>query len=209
MTPDATPAASAPRIRHPRPAALLGRAAAAVLTGVVLCQCAIKKHIVVSVADQRLVLIDDGEFEASYPVSTSKFGLGDQPRSRRTPVGRMEIAKKVGRRAPSGAVFKSRKRTGEVLAPDAPGRDPIVTRILWLRGTEPQNRNAYSRYIYIHGTPEESRIGTPASYGCIRMRSADIIDLYSRVRVGTPVTVVPPPRPSGAPAASWQAGSGG
>ncbi len=101
----------------------------------------------------------------------------------------MKIARKIGGGAPNGAVFKSRRRTGEILRPNAPGRDPIVTRILWLKGTEYQNRNAYRRYIYIHGTPEEWRIGTPASYGCIRMKSRDIIDLYRRVRVGTPVTV--------------------
>ena len=102
----------------------------------------------------------------------------------------MKVAKKIGRGAPSGAVFKSRRRTGEVLPPNAPGRDPIVTRILWLSGLEPRNRNAYSRYIYIHGTPEEWRIGSPASYGCIRMRSDDVIDLYNRIRTGTKVTVV-------------------
>ena len=103
----------------------------------------------------------------------------------------MKVAKKIGGGAPAGAVFKSRERTGEILRPNAPGRDPIVTRILWLKGTERQNRNAYKRYIYIHGTPEERTIGRPASYGCIRMRSRDIIGLYRRVPRGTKVTVVP------------------
>jgi len=149
-----------------------------------------KKSLVVSVASQRMTLYDDGEYVRSYPVSTSKYGLGDRPRSNRTPVGTMKIAKKIGGGAPSGAVFKSRERTGEILRPNAPGRDPIVTRILWLKGTESRNRNAYRRYIYIHGTPEERRIGTPASYGCIRMKSGDIIDLYRRVPKRTPVTVV-------------------
>ncbi len=102
----------------------------------------------------------------------------------------MKIARKIGSGAPSGAVFKSRRRTGEVLRPNAPGRDPIVSRILWLQGTEYKNRNAYRRYIYIHGTPEERRIGRPASYGCIRMKSRDVIDLYRRVGVGAEVKII-------------------
>jgi len=130
---------------------------------------------------------------AYYPVSTSKFGLGDTRGSHRTPLGNMEIAKKFGGSKPAGTVFKDRKPTGEVLAVDAPGRDPIVTRILWLRGNESQNRNAYQRYIYIHGTPEERTIGTPSSYGCIRMRSADVINLYNQVGVGAQVYVVNAP----------------
>jgi lipoprotein-anchoring transpeptidase ErfK/SrfK len=154
------------------------------------CSCGTKKSLVVSVAQQRMTLYDDGQFVRSYPVSTSKYGLGDRPGSRKTPLGTMKVAKKVGRRAPAGAVFKSRKRTGEILPPNSPGRDPIVTRILWLKGTQSHNRNAYGRYIYIHGTPEEWRIGTPASYGCIRMRSRDIIDLYGQVPRNTPVTVI-------------------
>jgi lipoprotein-anchoring transpeptidase ErfK/SrfK len=154
------------------------------------CQCATKKRITVSVASQRMVLTDDGEFVKSYPVSTSKFGLGDKPGSKKTPLGTMKVAAKIGRGAPSGAVFKGRERTGEVIRPNAPGRDPIVSRILWLEGTQPWNRNAYRRYIYIHGTAEENKIGSCASYGCIRMRSSDVIDLYRRVRKGTPVDVV-------------------
>lgn len=145
----------------------------------------------VSVQDQRLVVLDGSKVEKVYPVSTSKFGLGDQPGSKCTPLGTMKIAKKIGRGQPAGTVFKSRRPTGEVLPPNAPGRDPIVSRILWLTGEESRNRNAYGRYIYIHGTPEEWRIGTPASYGCIRMRSDDVIDLYRRIGVGTPVTVIP------------------
>jgi hypothetical protein len=86
-------------------------------------------------------------------------------------------------------VFKGRQATGEVLSPNAPGRDPIVSRILWLSGQEAGNENAYGRCIYIHGTPEERNIGRPSSFGCIRMRSMDVIDLYSRVGVGTQVTV--------------------
>jgi lipoprotein-anchoring transpeptidase ErfK/SrfK len=87
-------------------------------------------------------------------------------------------------------VFKDRKPTGEILTPNAPGRDPIVTRILWLKGLEAQNHNAFGRYIYIHGTPVENQIGKPASYGCIRMRSQDVVQLFTTVGVGTSVDVV-------------------
>ena len=87
-------------------------------------------------------------------------------------------------------VFKDRKPTGEILFPNAPGRDPIVTRILWLKGKEPRNRNAYARYIYIHGTPEEKNLGQPKSYGCIRMSSADVAQLYECVEKGTRVDIV-------------------
>ena len=146
--------------------------------------------MLVSVKDQRMVLLRKGAPIKSYPVSTSKFGLGSKPGSKRTPLGRMEVAAKIGGGAPSGAVFKSRRPTGEVLKPNAPGRDPIVSRILWLRGKESQNRNTFGRLIYIHGTPEERTIGRPASYGCIRMKSRDVIDLYKRVGIGAEVRVV-------------------
>lgn len=149
-----------------------------------------RHHVVISVPDQRLALLDNGVLVATYPVSTSKFAIGDWPGSRGTPLGELEIAEKIGGNAPSGAVFKDRRRTGEVLVPDAPGRDPIVTRILWLRGREAQNANAYGRYIYIHGTPEERNIGKPASFGCIRMRSRDVIQLYDVVGWGAKVTIV-------------------
>jgi hypothetical protein len=136
---------------------------------------------------------------ATYPVSTSKFGLGDSLRSSRTPLGQLEVAKKIGDNAPLGAVFKDRIRTGEIVAPNSPGRDPIVTRILWLRGREAQNANAYGRYIYIHGTAEERLIGTPASYGCIRMRSVDVAQLYNIVGIGAAVTIVDLPLISAVP----------
>lgn len=149
-----------------------------------------RSKMIISVKDQTMLLTQNGKPVKAYKISTSKFGLGDTPRSMRTPLGTMKVAKKIGSHAPSGAVFKSRKRTGEILKPNAPGRDPIVTRIMWLKGTESRNRNAFRRYIYIHGTPEEWRIGTPASYGCIRMKSRDIIDLYRRIGVGAQVKVI-------------------
>jgi lipoprotein-anchoring transpeptidase ErfK/SrfK len=155
--------------------------------------------IVISTRDQKLALLDRGTLLATYPVSTSKFGLGDRPGSMSTPLGQLQIAEKIGDNAPSGAVFKDRRRTGEVVQVNSPGRDPIVTRILWLRGLEAQNANALVRDIYIHGTPEEWRIGSPASYGCIRMRSKDIIQLYNIVGIGAAVTIVDAPLISAVP----------
>jgi lipoprotein-anchoring transpeptidase ErfK/SrfK len=146
--------------------------------------------VVVSVPDQTLALVDRGVVTARFPVSTSKFGLGDNPNSYATPLGTMEIASKIGGNAPMGAVFKSRKLTGEILPPNAAGRDPIVTRILWLRGLEKSNARAYSRNIYIHGTPVEKLVGRPVSYGCIRMRSRDVARLFGAVNVRTKVAVL-------------------
>lgn len=149
------------------------------------------RHVIeVSVPEQRMALYRDGERIREYPVSTSKFGLSDRPGSNHTPLGAMRIAKKIGDGATAGTVFKDRLPTGEVVAINSPGRDPIVTRILWLKGTESRNANAYNRYIYIHGTPEERTIGTPSSYGCVRMRSRDIIDLYEIVGKGARVYIV-------------------
>jgi lipoprotein-anchoring transpeptidase ErfK/SrfK len=157
-------------------------------------------RVVISVPEQKLVVLEDGKPVGTYPVSTSKFAIGDWPGSRGTPLGEMEIAKKFGDGAPLGAVFKDRRRTGEVLVPDAPGRDPIVSRILWLRGLEPQNRNAFGRYIYIHGTAEERNIGRPASYGCVRMRSRDVIRLYDIVGEGARISIVNAPLAAVVPA---------
>jgi lipoprotein-anchoring transpeptidase ErfK/SrfK len=174
------------------------------LVGVFLASCAApdtQHQIVVSTREQKLALLDRGRGNvlAIYPVSTSKFGLGDWRGSRFTPLGKLQIAEKIGDNAPSGAVFKDRRRTGEIVAVDSPGRDPIVTRILWLRGLEAQNANAFTRDIYIHGTPEERLIGTPASYGCIRMRSSDIIHLYDIVGTGAAVTIVNAPLAAAVP----------
>lgn len=165
-----------------------------------------KHHVVVSAAEQRMVLLEHGQAVGSYPVSTSKFGLGDQRNSYRTPTGKMVVAKKIGEQYPKGAVFKSRQWTGEILPPNAPGRDPVLTRILWLKGRESHNRNAFARHIYIHGTSEENRIGKPVSFGCVRMKSDDVIDLYNKVRVGTPVTVLPGRMPMVVQTAEMKAG---
>ncbi len=147
--------------------------------------------ILISVADQKLVVIENGSRVAEYPVSTSRYGVGDRFGSYATPAGWMEVAQKIGQGAPLGTVFKNRRPTGEVLSPNARGRDPIVTRILWLRGLDSGTRNAFSRNIYIHGTPVERLIGRPASYGCIRMRSRDVVELFNRVGIGAKVNVTP------------------
>lgn len=144
----------------------------------------------VSVPQQKMALYREGKLVKTYPVSTSKFGLGNEKGSYRTPLGKMEVAEKIGGGKPAGAVLKNRKWTGEILKPNSPGRDPIVSRILWLRGLEPRNKNTYSRYIYIHGTAAEKDIGRPASYGCVRMKSRDVIDLYGKVGEGAKVFVV-------------------
>jgi len=146
--------------------------------------------VVVSIADQKLAVVEDGASVAQFPISTSKFGVGDRPGSYATPVGLLEVASKIGGDAPLGTVFKSRAPTGEILRANARGRDPIVTRILWLRGLEKRNARAYARAIYIHGTPVERLIGRPASYGCIRMRSRDVANLFNAVSVGTRIAVV-------------------
>ena len=145
--------------------------------------------MIVSVPDQVLALVDRGKLIARYSISTSKFGTGDSAASFRTPLGTLFVSAKIGDRLPQGAVIKNRAPTGEIVAVDAPGRDPIVSRVIWLRGMETQNQKARDRCIYIHGTPEERRIGTPASFGCIRMRSRDVIDLYDHVHIGTHVLI--------------------
>ena len=150
----------------------------------------IHNKMIVSVRDQKLLLVHDGTPVKAYKISTSKFGEGDRPGSNCTPLGRLQIAKKIGDNAPIGSVFKTRRQTGEVIAPNAPGRDPVVTRIMWLTGTESRNENAFRRTIYIHGTPEERRLGSPASFGCIRMASRDVADLYNRVGTGADVFVI-------------------
>lgn len=149
----------------------------------------VKDGAVVSVRDQKMAVMRNGRVVKTYPISTSKFGLGDKKGSCRTPLGAHRIASKIGTGQPKGMVFKSRKPTGECVAPNSPGRDPIVTRIMWLAGMEARNRNAHSRLIYIHGTAEERTIGTPASYGCVRMKSNDVYEAFNLLQTGDPVVI--------------------
>ena len=151
---------------------------------------ATRNQIIISVRDQKLTVVKEDHTRTSFPISTSKFGLGDRNRSYETPTGELEVAAKIGGGAPAGAVFHGRVTTGEIVKVDAPGRDAIVSRILALKGLEAGNAKAFSRGIYIHGTPEERNIGRPTSYGCIRMRSRDVIALYDMVRVGARVQII-------------------
>ncbi|PYJ79946.1 MAG: hypothetical protein DME69_02775 [Verrucomicrobia bacterium] len=154
-------------------------------------QTQVQNGLIISVRDQKLMLLQNGGKVATYPVSTSKFGLGDFLGRMTTPLGYLTVAQKIGDNAPVGAVFHNRRFTGEILTPNAPGRDPVITRIIWLRGLEAQNALAFHRCIYIHGTPEEKTIGRPASYGCIRMKSSDIAALYTQVPLGAIVQIIP------------------
>src|SRR5438128_11249157 len=121
-----------------------------------------------------MLLVHNGGKVVTYPVSTSMFGLGDACGRITTPLGYLAIEQKIGDHAPTGAVFHNRRFTGEILQPNTPGRDPIITRIIWLRGLEATNAHTYNRGIYMHGTPEEKTIGQPASYACIRMKFSDV-----------------------------------
>ena len=151
----------------------------------------IPDRVIVSVREQKLMLVENGANVATYSISTSRYGVGDRLGSMATPLGFLQVAQKIGDHAPSGAVFHNRRFTGEILPPNAPGRDPIVTRIIWLRGLQAENAHAFGRCIYIHGTPEEKFIGRPVSFGCIRMRSNDVTALYNQLSLGALVQISP------------------
>jgi lipoprotein-anchoring transpeptidase ErfK/SrfK len=155
-------------------------------------------EIDINLKTQRLCLRDGDAILAEYPVSTARNGPGERMDSECTPRGRHVVDEKIGQGCTADAVFVGRRPTGEVydraVARADPRRDWIVTRILWLRGMEP-GRNAggdvdsKGRYIYIHGTPEDTDMTKPGSRGCIRMRNRHIIELFDRVEVGTPVHI--------------------
>jgi len=146
--------------------------------------------IQISVRAQQLILKGGRKKLASYPVSTSRFGLGSKEGSFKTPTGKFRITEKIGQGMPLGTVFKSRrpvKATKKALREE----DLVMTRILWLDGLERRNANTHGRYIYIHGTNHEEKIGLPDSHGCIRMKNADLVELFDRVSEGTPVEIRP------------------
>ncbi len=149
------------------------------------------QRVVVGVEQQRMVIFEWKKPKKMYPVSTSKFGLGDKPGSWKTPVGQMEVVKVIGKGLVPGSRLKARQPTGEVVPVNAPGRDAIVTRVLILKGVEKTNANTRQRLIYIHGTPAENKLENPVSWGCIRMASADIIELCEWLRPGARVDIVP------------------
>jgi L,D-transpeptidase YbiS len=156
-------------------------------------------RIEISISQQTLTLFDDfGGMGARYPVSTAKNGVGCEKDSGCTPLGEHIIRAKIGAGAAANTVFVGRRPTGEICTPDLmaqfPDRDWILTRILWLSGTEVgKNRlgnvDTMQRYIYIHGTPDSTDITQIGSHGCVRMRNADIIALFDLVPVGTPVLI--------------------
>lgn len=163
-------------------------------------------RIEISLPEQVLRLINDaGNAECEYLVSTSAQGAGEVSGSFCTPRGRHIVRAKIGAGQPLNAVFVRRRPTGEIYTPELalqyPGRDWILTRILWLSGCEVGfNRlgevDTMRRYIYIHGTPDEVPLGLPGSHGCVRMRNADLNDLFERVETGTVVDIVAELSPS-------------
>ncbi|MFA7344671.1 MAG: L,D-transpeptidase [Terrimicrobiaceae bacterium] len=144
--------------------------------------------LLVDVARQTLHLLSNGVAVKSWPVSTSKFGLGSEPGSMKTPLGRFRVCEKIGGSAPAWSVFKSRVPTGEIASPGGE-EDGVLTRILWLEGLEESNRNTRDRYIYIHGTNREDQIGQPASHGCVRLNNADVVELFDMVPDGMEVEI--------------------
>jgi lipoprotein-anchoring transpeptidase ErfK/SrfK len=143
----------------------------------------------VDTGSQTVSLLENGEVKKRWPVSTSKFGLGFQPGSFKTPTGRFSVAEKIGGGVPLWSEFKSRKPTGRIAEPGGE-QDGVLTRILWLDGLDPENANTRERYIYFHGTNREDLIGTPASHGCVRLRNADMVELFDLVPEGTAVEIV-------------------
>ncbi len=152
--------------------------------------------IEIFVDDQQLHLLNHREIIHTYPVSTAKKGVGSHHGSFRTPTGHFVIAEKIGEHAKSGTIFRARMDQGVWDGCDG-DEDLILSRILWLDGVDPSNRNTKERCIYIHGTNHESSLGTPSSCGCVRMANKDIIHLFNHVEPGTPVTIHPPIKPGG------------
>ena len=146
------------------------------------------RNIHISIRDQKLTLKKGDTPIRSYPVSTSRFGIGTEIGSMKTPTGRFRVAEKIGDDTPSGTVFRSRVAL-KPIDPIPPTEDLVMSRILWLDGLDEQNANTRERFIYIHGTKHEDKIGTPASCGCVRMRNADIIELFNLVNEGVSVVI--------------------
>jgi lipoprotein-anchoring transpeptidase ErfK/SrfK len=160
----------------------------------------IKSRIEIDISEQKLFLYctyknSQHEEVKTYPISSSKFGIGSTANTNKTPLGLHRIEQKIGDNAPFGMIFKARKATGRIAKINGKGdHDYVTTRIMWLKGLEPGKNagsgiDSYRRYIYIHGTAEENKIGKPASHGCIRMYNKDVIDLFEKVSEGTEVYI--------------------
>jgi phosphoserine phosphatase len=153
--------------------------------------------LAVSIDDQRLDLVENNQVVASYPVSTATKGVGFVDGSYRTPIGRFRVAEKIGHDEIPGTVFRNREPQGLWLPGNLTNEDLILTRILRLDGLDAANANTLTRNIYIHGTNREDLLGTPASHGCIRMRNAEVLELFRKVPEGTLVVIHPPTRKRG------------
>ena len=151
----------------------------------------------ISVDDQTLKVFRGDTLERTYPVSTAAKGVGFTPGSWRTPTGRFVIAQKIGDGRPPGTVFVAREPAGLWQPGDPAGKDHILTRIIRLSGLDPENANSFDRFIYIHGTNHEDKLGTPASCGCVRLSNADVADLYEIVQPGMIVEILKPLRKRG------------
>jgi L,D-transpeptidase YbiS len=157
-----------------------------------------EKIIYISIADQRLQLRQGGEVVREYAIATAKNGAGELMNSECTPRGWHKVRAKIGEGAPINTVFVGRRATGEIFSPalraEYPNRDWVLTRILWLSGLEPGiNRmgqvDTMRRYVYIHGCPDEDAMGIPSSHGCIKMRNADVAQLFDTIEAGTRVYI--------------------
>lgn len=154
-------------------------------------------QIRVHIPSQTLDLLDsEGQRIRRYVVSTSKFGVGFEAGSNKTPTGEFQVCEKFGEGAPEGEIFIGRLATGKIGVEGEEG-DHVQTRILWLDGLDAENGNTKDRYIYIHGTNWENLLGTPASHGCIRLSNSEVIDLFDQVPIGTRVTIENEEEPDG------------
>jgi lipoprotein-anchoring transpeptidase ErfK/SrfK len=157
-----------------------------------------KLYVVVNIEKQLMTVFKEGEILRTYPVSTSKFGIGNKMGSMKTPLGKHKISEKNGKKAPLGTIFTGKRNSGKIFSENEDlyqGQNLITTRILQLEGLEEginkgEGIDSYKRYIWIHGTSQESLIGMPASHGCIRMRNRDIVEFFDLVRVGTEVEII-------------------
>lgn len=159
-------------------------------------------HIQISISDQALSIFDENNLVKQYSISTAKNGVGEKMDSECTPRGKHIITDKIGAGCESSSVFVGRIPTGEIYEPALrelhPERDWILTRILWLSGTEEgknkgqlegMNLDSHDRYIYIHGSPDDVSMGEPGSRGCVRMRNAEVIELFDFIELGTEVNI--------------------
>jgi L,D-transpeptidase YbiS len=147
-----------------------------------------RTNIHISIRNQQLTLKEGETPIRTYPVSTSRFGIGAEEGSMKTPTGRFRIAEKIGGEMPSDTVFQSRVplKPGDPLPPT---EDLVMSRILWLEGLDEHNTNTHDRFIYIHGTKHEDKIGIPDSHGCVRMRNSDVAELFVLVDEGAQVII--------------------